>query len=34
LKNGYSIGYDLAYDNGELLYNSFGIILKLSKSFM
>jgi hypothetical protein len=34
LKNGYSVGYDLAYDHGGLLYNSFGIILKVSKAFM
>ncbi|WP_431199003.1 capsule assembly Wzi family protein [Mucilaginibacter sp. P25] len=34
LRNGYSVGYDLAYDHGGLLYNSFGIILKLSKTFM
>jgi hypothetical protein len=34
LQNGYSIGYDLAYDCGGLLYNSFGVILKVSKAFM
>lgn len=34
LKNGYSVGYDVAYDHGGLLYNSFGIILKVSKTFM
>ncbi|WP_114938913.1 capsule assembly Wzi family protein [Mucilaginibacter endophyticus] len=34
LKNGYTVGYDLAYDHGGLLYNSFGVILKVSKSFM
>ena len=34
LKNGYNIGYDVGYDHGELLYNSFGIILKVSKSFL
>jgi hypothetical protein len=34
LKNGYNIGYDIGYDNGGLLYNSFGLILKVSKSFL
>jgi hypothetical protein len=34
LNNGYNIGYDLGYDQGGLLNNSFGIILKVSKSFM
>lgn len=34
LKNGYSVGYDLAYDHGGLLYNSFGLIIKVSKTFM
>jgi hypothetical protein len=34
LKNNYSIGYDIGYDRGGLLYNSFGVILKVSKSFL
>ena len=34
LKNNYSIGYDIGYDRGALLYNSFGIMLKASKSFL
>lgn len=34
LKNGYSIGYDIGYDHGGLLYDSFGVILKVSKSFL
>jgi hypothetical protein len=34
LKNGYNIGYDIGYDHGGLLYNSFGLILKASKSFL
>lgn len=34
LKNNYNIGYDLGYDRGGLLDNSFGIILKVSKSFL
>jgi hypothetical protein len=34
LKNGYTVGYDLGYDRGGLLYNSFGVILKVSKSFL
>ncbi|MDN3549747.1 capsule assembly Wzi family protein [Mucilaginibacter aquaedulcis] len=34
LKNGYTVGYDIGYDNGGLLYNSFGVILKVSKAFM
>ncbi|HEX8018413.1 capsule assembly Wzi family protein [Mucilaginibacter sp.] len=34
LRNGYSVGYDLGYDHGELLYNSFGVILKVSKTFL
>lgn len=34
LKNGYSIGYDIGYDQGGLLYNSFGGIIKVSKSFL
>jgi hypothetical protein len=34
LKNNYNIGYDIGYDRGGLLYNSFGIIFKASKSFL
>ncbi|WP_295714274.1 capsule assembly Wzi family protein [Mucilaginibacter sp.] len=34
LKNGYNIGYDIGYDKGGLLYNSFGVILKASKTFL
>jgi hypothetical protein len=34
LKKGYSIGCDIGYDHGELLYNSFGAIIKVSKSFL
>ncbi|WP_184546083.1 capsule assembly Wzi family protein [Mucilaginibacter sp. FT3.2] len=34
LKHGYTVGYDVGYDRGGLLYNSFGVILKVSKSFL
>ena len=34
LKNNYTIGYDIGYDRGGLLNNSFGVILKVSKSFL
>jgi hypothetical protein len=34
LKNGYNIGYNIGYDRGGLLYNSFGVILKASKTFL
>ncbi|MEN0054743.1 MAG: capsule assembly Wzi family protein [Mucilaginibacter sp.] len=34
LRNGYKVGYDVGFDHGELLYNSFGVILKVSKSFL
>jgi hypothetical protein len=34
LQNGYNIGYDIGYDRGGLLYDSFGVILKVSKSFL
>lgn len=34
LKDGYTVGYDIGYDHGGLLYNSFGVILKVSKSFL
>ncbi|GAA3967399.1 capsule assembly Wzi family protein [Mucilaginibacter dorajii] len=34
LKNGYNVGYNIGYDRGGLLYNSFGIILKASKTFL
>ncbi|ASU33338.1 capsule assembly Wzi family protein [Mucilaginibacter xinganensis] len=34
LKNNYTIGYEIGYDRGGLLYNSFGLILKVSKSFL
>lgn len=33
LKNGMQFGYALSVDKGDLLYNSGGLILKLSKSF-
>jgi hypothetical protein len=33
LKNGFGVGCDIGYDNGALLYNSFGVVLKASKSF-
>ncbi len=34
LNNGYNIGYNIGYDHGGLLNNSFGIILKASKTFL
>jgi hypothetical protein len=34
LNKGYTVGYDIGYDHGGLLYNSFGIVLKVSKSFL
>ena len=34
LKNGYTIGYDIGVDHGQLLNNSLGLILKASKSFL
>lgn len=34
LNNGYNIGYNIGYDRGGLLYNSFGVILKVSKTFL
>jgi hypothetical protein len=34
INNGYCIGYDVGYDRGGLLYNSFGVVLKVSKAFM
>jgi len=34
LKTGYTVGYDIGYDHGDLLYNSFGVVLKVSKSFL
>jgi hypothetical protein len=33
-ENGYKLGCAIAVDKGQLLYNSSGIILKLSKSFI
>ncbi|MEO3403800.1 capsule assembly Wzi family protein [Mucilaginibacter sp. CAU 1740] len=34
LRNGYAVGYELGCDRGALLYNSFGVILKVSKTFL
>ncbi|XHR95703.1 hypothetical protein ACFJIV_03080 [Mucilaginibacter sp. UC70_90] len=34
LNKGYNIGYNIGYDRGGLLYNSFGVILKVSKTFL
>lgn len=34
LNNGYTVGSDVAFDRGGLLNNSFGFILKVSKTFM
>jgi hypothetical protein len=34
LKNQYNIGCDVGYDHGGLLYNSFGLIVKVSKNFL
>jgi hypothetical protein len=34
LQNGYNIGYNIGYDRGGLLYNSFGVVLKASKTFL
>ncbi|MDR6940561.1 capsule assembly Wzi family protein [Mucilaginibacter pocheonensis] len=34
LKNNYTVGYDVGFDRGGLLNNSFGLILKVSKSFL